>query len=145
MTPQQIKTLAKRYARFIRWSEEDACFIGSLPDLVGDCTHGDTPEEVAANLNECAELFVENALMNGETLPEPHAKIIIPSTFRQGGSENKISALRKQYGYTQKSFAALIGVSLSTLIKWENGVRTPCGSSAKLLEILAHHPEYLDA
>ena len=39
---KKIQTLARRYPRYIRWSDEDKCYIGSLPDLDGDCTHGDT-------------------------------------------------------------------------------------------------------
>lgn len=28
-----MKALAGKYSRFIRWSDEDNCYIGSLPDL----------------------------------------------------------------------------------------------------------------
>ena len=48
---KKIKALAPRYPRYIRWSNEDKCFIGSLPDLCGDCCHGDTPEEVARRIS----------------------------------------------------------------------------------------------
>ena len=30
---EKIKALAPRYPRIIRWSDEDQCFIGSLPEL----------------------------------------------------------------------------------------------------------------
>ena len=50
---EEIKRLARPYARLIRWSDEDECFVGSLPELDGDCTHGSTVEEVARNLDEC--------------------------------------------------------------------------------------------
>ena len=39
---EEIKRLARPYARLIRWSDEDECFVGSLPELDGDCTHGST-------------------------------------------------------------------------------------------------------
>ena len=73
MTRSEIHELGRRYPRVIRWSNEDGCYIGSLPDVCGDCTHGDTPEEVAANLEECAELYVENTLAEGLPLAEPGA------------------------------------------------------------------------
>ena len=107
MNQKEIKCLARPYARLIRWSDEDQCFIGSLPELDGDCTHGDTVEEVA--------------------------------------NENAIAQLRQSRGVTQKDFARLLGVSLSTLIKWESGQRRPSGSSARLLELVSKHPELLQA
>ena len=76
---KKIQTLARRYPRFIRWSDEDKCFIGSLPDLDGDCTHGGTSDEVARNLDECAEIYVADCLDDGTPLPEPNSFIVSPS------------------------------------------------------------------
>ena len=143
MNDADIKRSAGRYPRFIRWSEEDACFIGSLPDLDGECTHGDSPEEVAANLDECAEIYVADCVDDGTPLPQPRAFVVAPSHYRAPKAGNAIAALRTQYGLTQKDFAALLGVGLSTLIKWENGLRHPSGSSARLLQIAEKHPEAL--
>lgn len=142
-TEQEIKDIAKRYPRHIRWSDEDNCFVGNLPDLGGDCTHGDTPEEVARNLDEVAEMNVEECLEEGYPLPEIKSRIVTPSTYRKGDTGNKVAALRNEWGYTQKNFAALLGVSLSTLTKWELGKRTPSGPSAKLLGLFAKHPELI--
>lgn len=141
MKDANIKEIAKRYQRLIRWSAEDACFIGSLPDLDGDCTHGDTPEEVAANLDECAEIYVADCLDDDTPLPEPSAFVVAPSHYRTPKSGHTIGALRAKYGLSQKDFAALLGVGLSTLIKWENGIRRPSGAAARLLQIAEKHPE----
>lgn len=138
-----IKAFAKKYPRFIRWSEEDACFIGSLPDLDGDCTHGDTPEEVAANLDVCAEIYVADCLDDGTPLPEPCSFVVAPSPYRASNADNAIQVLRYKYSLSQKDFAELLGVSLSTLIKWENGIRRPSGAAARLLQIAGRHPEVL--
>lgn len=140
-TDLEIKALARRYTRLIRWSEEDQLYIGSLPDLENDCTHGRTPEETARNLDEVAEMYVAAHFDYGAPLPEPRCQVVVPSTFRVGDTENKVTALRNEWGYTQKNFAALLGVSLSTLTKWEIGERTPSGAAARLLEIYAKHPE----
>lgn len=140
-TEAEIKNIARKYPRFIRWSEEDDCFVGSLPDLDGECTHGDTPEEVAANLDECAEIYVADCLDDGTPLPEPGAFVVAPSPYRAPKSENAIQALRYKYCLSQKDFAELLGVGLSTLIKWENGIRRPSGAAARLLQIAEKHPE----
>lgn len=141
MKDADIKMIAERYPRFIRWSDEDSCFIGSLPDLDGECTHGDSPEEVAANLAECAEIYVADCLDDGSPLPEPSAFVVAPSHYRAPKAGNAIAALRSRYGLSQKDFAALLGVGLSTLTKWENGLRCPSGAAARLLQIAEKHPE----
>ena len=115
---EEIKRLARPYARLIRWSDEDECFVGSLPELDGDCTHGSTVEEVARNLDECAELYVEDCLTDGTPLPEPRVAVIVPGKSRAWANENAIAQLRQSRGVTQKEFARLLGVSLATLIKW---------------------------
>lgn len=145
MEESEIKKLARRYPRFICWSDEDQLYIGCLPDLDGDCTHGDTPEEVAANLDECAELYVENAIMDGYPLPEPATLIIPPSRFYGKEARNAIAHLRHRFGMSQRDFAKALGVTLSTLNKWEMGSRKPSGASAKLLSILDKYPEAIKA
>ena len=137
------QTACPSLRKAIRWSDEDECFVGSLPELDGDCTHGSTVEEVARNLDECAELYVEDCLTDGTPLPEPRVAVIVPAKSRTWANENAIAQLRQSRGVTQKDFARLLGVSLSTLIKWESGQRRPSGSSARLLELVSKHPELL--
>ena len=144
MEESEIVKLARRYPRIIRWSEEDSCYIGSLPDLDGDCTHGDTPEEVAANLDECAEIYVADTLEEGLSLPEPATAIIPPSRYNDSkNAGSAIARLRHRHGMSQSDFAAALGVTLSTLSKWETGNRRPGGASAGLLDIIEKHPETL--
>ena len=47
--------------------------------------------------------------------------------------------------FTPERIKALLGISLSTLTKWENNLRRPSGAAAKLLDILKKHPERIDA
>lgn len=145
MNEHKIKALARKYSRFIKWSDEDDCYIGSLPDFEKDCTHGNTLEEVSRNLQEVAEMYIEGYLEEERKLPRPRAVVISPSPFRETGNEENIARLRKSQGMSQKDFAAVLGVSPSTLIKWEHGLRRPSGSSAKLLELISKHPELLQA
>ncbi len=60
------------YSIVIQWSEEDQCFVVSLPEWGEFChTHGDTYEEALKNAQEVLELLIESALEEGELLPEP--------------------------------------------------------------------------
>jgi predicted RNase H-like HicB family nuclease len=63
-----------KYTIIIQWSDEDQCFVVSLPDfknVMQPCTHGDTYEEALQNAKEVLELLFESALEDGESLPEP--------------------------------------------------------------------------
>jgi antitoxin HicB len=60
------------YTIIIQWSEEDNCFIASLPEWGEFChTHGDTYEETLKNAKEVLEMLVKSSLAEGETLPQP--------------------------------------------------------------------------
>ncbi len=52
-----------------------------------------------------------------------------------------IKSIRKKYGLSQEKFAALLGISVSTLRNWEQGRRKPEGPARVLLKIAAKHPE----
>ena len=60
------------YTIIIQWSEEDQCFIVSLPEWGEFChTHGDSYEEALKNAQEVLELLIESSLENSEPLPKP--------------------------------------------------------------------------
>ncbi len=60
------------YTIIIQWSNEDKCYVVSLPEWGEYChTHGDTYEEAFNNAQEVLELLIESALNNNEPLPEP--------------------------------------------------------------------------
>jgi putative transcriptional regulator len=48
----------------------------------------------------------------------------------------RIVAMRKRAGLTQKEFAAMVGVSSKTLENWEQSRRQPTGAAAVLLAVL---------
>jgi antitoxin HicB len=63
-----------KYTIIIQWSDEDQCYVVSLPDfkdVMQPVTHGETYEEALQNAQEVLELLVESAIAEGETLPEP--------------------------------------------------------------------------
>lgn len=63
-----------RYQMIIQWSEEDDCFLVSLPDFPGQKwrTHGETYEEAVANGKEALESLIISYEADGEFLPEPN-------------------------------------------------------------------------
>jgi putative transcriptional regulator len=52
-----------------------------------------------------------------------------------------VPLIRKKYGLSQEKFAALLGISVSTLRNWEQGRRKPDGPARILLRVAATHPE----
>ena len=58
------------YAMQIEWSDEDHCYIVSLPDFGPYAkTHGDTYQEAAKNGEEVLDLLVESYREEGRALP----------------------------------------------------------------------------
>ncbi len=63
-----------KYTIIIQWSDEDQCYVVSLPDftdVMQPVTHGETYAEAFQNAEEVLELLVESAIAAGEPLPEP--------------------------------------------------------------------------
>ena len=52
-----------------------------------------------------------------------------------------VKSIREQVGMTQTAFASALGVSLSTLRRWERGERTPQGPARMLLHVVAREPQ----
>jgi predicted RNase H-like HicB family nuclease len=52
-------------------TEGDPCFLARHPELPGCMSHGWTPEEALANLNEARDLYIESLLEDGVEPPLP--------------------------------------------------------------------------
>ena len=52
-------TGSARYGEVVEWSEEDQCFIGYCPGIVGPCCHGDDENEVYRELRQIVEEWQE--------------------------------------------------------------------------------------
>ena len=57
------------YLKLVEWSDEDQCFVGQCPGIIGPCCHGDDEAQVYAELCQIVEEWV--ALMNREGKPLP--------------------------------------------------------------------------
>ena len=49
--------------------------------------------------------------------------------------------IRRKFQLSQSDFARLIGISVSTLRNWEQGLRHPEGPAQVLLRVVEAHPE----
>ena len=59
-------------------------------------------------------------------------------------SAEEIQNIRKTLRLSQAVFAKLLNVSLSSVRQWEQGIRTPSGSTMVLLELLQREPKLLN-
>ncbi|VEP17920.1 conserved hypothetical protein [Hyella patelloides LEGE 07179] len=63
-----------KYRILIQWSNEDNCFLVSLPDFQEEqqwVTHGETYEEAFQNAVEVMDILVEIYQEKGKSLPTP--------------------------------------------------------------------------
>ena len=65
----KIKRSKKRkdhYLKIVEWSDEDQCYIGSIPGWIGKCCHGDNDEkvyhELCQDLKEWIQIYKEDNL-----------------------------------------------------------------------------------
>lgn len=121
---------ASHYPLHVRWSDDDQAFLGSVPGLIGNCCHGDTPEEVLAQLKDIAEDLVGYLAKQGKKLPE-----VPPAT-----DDPDPRVIRLALGLSQVGFSRALGISPKTLHKWEQGSSRPSGAARTLLRIAATDP-----
>jgi len=72
-TRKEIQAAARRYLKVIEWSNEDQCYIGSAPPIIGQACHGTTEGRVLEQLTGIVEEWVEIFLREGRPLPAPTA------------------------------------------------------------------------
>ena len=68
---EKVKNMKKkdRYLKIVEWSNEDQCFIGSIPGWIGKCCHGDNEEEVYHELCQILEEWIEIYKEDGIPVP----------------------------------------------------------------------------
>ena len=75
-------TDSAKYIKIVKWSEDDRCFIGYCPGVIGPCCHGDDEVEVYRKLCEIVEEWIEIACRENETLPPPTIGMEIEELLR---------------------------------------------------------------
>ncbi len=59
------------YVKIVEWSDEDECFIGYCPGIIGPCCHGDDEIEVYRELCQIVDEWLEIAQKDNRELPPP--------------------------------------------------------------------------
>jgi predicted RNase H-like HicB family nuclease len=62
-----------RYVKIVEWTDEDQCFIGQCPGVIGPCCHGDDEAEVYAQLCGIVDEWLATLKQEGKPLPPPTA------------------------------------------------------------------------
>lgn len=102
-----IRRKSDRYLKVVEWSEEDRCYIGTIPGLIIGGVHGKVESKVFAELCEVADEAIEIFEQEGRPLPEETAnkkysgkillrispdlhKTLAIKALREGESVNKL-------------------------------------------------------
>ena len=58
-----------RYLKIVEWSDEDQCFVGQCPGVIGPCCHGDSEAHVYAELCQIVDEWIKIMKKDGKELP----------------------------------------------------------------------------
>jgi predicted RNase H-like HicB family nuclease len=64
-------TESAQYIKIVEWSEEDQCFVGFCPGIIGPCCHGDNEVEVYKELCQIVDEWLQLAHYEKKKLPAP--------------------------------------------------------------------------
>lgn len=59
------------YIKIVEWSEEDHCFVGQCPGVIGPCCHGTDEARVYAELCTIVDEWIAFWKRDGKPLPTP--------------------------------------------------------------------------
>lgn len=62
-----------KYLKLVEWSEEDQCYVGSVPGWIAKCCHGDDEMKVYRELCQIVDDWIEIYKQDGRPLPEATA------------------------------------------------------------------------
>ena len=65
----------KKYEIIIFWSAEDNAYVAEVPELSGCMADGNTYHEALKNAEQTIEEWIETALENGRTIPQPRGRL----------------------------------------------------------------------
>jgi len=68
---------SQHYLKIVEWSEEDHCFVGQCPGIVGPCCHGNNEAQVYAELCQIVEEWITILKQEEKPLPPNNRKNIV--------------------------------------------------------------------
>ena len=96
-----------QYLKVVEWSEEDQCYVGSSPGIIGPSCHGDDEAKVYKQLCAIVDEWIEIHQEDNIPLPEPTLSKDYSGKFvlRVGKDLHKALAIRAtQTGESLNSF-----------------------------------------
>lgn len=105
------KIQARDYIKVVEWSDEDRCFIGSAPPLIGQCCHGKTEEEVYRQLCQVVDDWIKLYNEEGKQLPAASSGKEYSGKFvlRVGSELHRLLAVRAmQEGDSLNNYCARV-------------------------------------
>lgn len=63
-----------KYLKLVEWSEQDKCYVGSIPGWIGKCCHGEDEMKVYGELTKILDEWINIYKMDGMPLPGPTNK-----------------------------------------------------------------------
>ena len=100
-----------RYLKFVEWSEEDGCYVGTCPGLMLGGVHGDDEATVYAELCRTVEEWIAIHAADGTPLPAPTAGKDYSGKFvvRVGGAlHRELAAKALRAGVSLNSYCASV-------------------------------------
>ena len=84
-----------KYLKLVEWSEEDKCYVGSIPGWIGKCCHGEDEMYVYRELNTILDEWIDIYNKEGRALPEStNKKYSGKFVLRTGSDLHKALALK---------------------------------------------------
>lgn len=66
-----MKKKSDAYLKLVEWNEQEQCYVGSAPPLIGPCCHGDDEAKVYRELCRIVDEWITIHDEDGRALPEP--------------------------------------------------------------------------
>lgn len=63
-----------KYLKIVEWSDEDNCYVGSVPGWLGNVCHGSSELEVYSELSDIVDEWIDIYNTEGMVLPNPTNK-----------------------------------------------------------------------
>lgn len=106
--------------KVIEWSEDDQCFIGHCPGIIGPCCHGDSREQVERELRQIVEGWleiegestrIESQVIQTGTLSVFEFPLNTSETFDPGHKCNIDESFEEQRDFQQSALEPLVYLS----------------------------------
>ena len=76
-----------KFLKIVEWSDEDHCYVGSVPGWIGPCCHGDKEADVYKELCTVVDEWIALYKKDGRPLPPPTSKAYSGKFVLRAGPE----------------------------------------------------------